>query len=416
MYHQHHEQQQQQPQQETNGYPSNAVAAGSTASDLSSASASNLDHALLESLFYNEMSVFDSTTLSLPTEHDTPHTIVEKEILRDFGVGGGTTLFHVPAPSPPEPPLSTDTAQYNNVHTNPQNDNTANASSYTNGVLPQVPPLQQQQQQQLLLHHHQQHSTPLHHQAPPPSSTMPQYTSNGSTNYPAPSGGTTNTSAAAKPSTTSMAAVAANPRNTQSSSQLAAPVYMDIEATATAAAAAAVMLSGGNNGEMKVQATATIPGIASPNTTRKAASLGAYSNSHSSHPTPPIGASSPSVVSSTINGIVTQQQQRPKLVETTNHHTSASSKPGARVQVPENRARQLVDQFATLASRLGIDLPNSVLQSLTSAAAKNDPTLLTNEPSTSNGAKTVATTTATTASSKAMGTIALNSGKKQRCG
>lgn len=43
--------------------------------------------------------------------------------------------------------------------------------------------------------------------------------------------------------------------------------------------------------------------------------------------------------------------------------------------VPEDRAKQLVDQFATLASRLGIELPKHVLQSLTAAAAKNDPQL-----------------------------------------
>jgi hypothetical protein len=41
----------------------------------------------------------------------------------------------------------------------------------------------------------------------------------------------------------------------------------------------------------------------------------------------------------------------------------------------QDRAKLLVDQFATLASRLGIELPNNVLQSLTAAAAKNDPEL-----------------------------------------
>jgi hypothetical protein len=41
----------------------------------------------------------------------------------------------------------------------------------------------------------------------------------------------------------------------------------------------------------------------------------------------------------------------------------------------QDRAKQLVDQFATLASRLGIELPNNVLQSLTAAAALNDPEL-----------------------------------------
>ena len=86
---------------------------------------------------------------------------------------------------------------------------------------------------------------------------------------------------------------------------------------------------------------------------------------------------------------------------------------GTRVQVPQDRARQLVDQFATLASRLGIDLPNSVLQSLTSAATKNDPTLLSNppcEPQT-NGtvAGAVAATSTTARSTKS--TICSKSGK-----
>jgi len=39
--------------------------------------------------------------------------------------------------------------------------------------------------------------------------------------------------------------------------------------------------------------------------------------------------------------------------------------------VSQERAKQLVDQFATLASRLGIELPNQVLQQLTTAAATN---------------------------------------------
>ena len=40
--------------------------------------------------------------------------------------------------------------------------------------------------------------------------------------------------------------------------------------------------------------------------------------------------------------------------------------------VSQERAQQLVDQFATLASRLGISLPTNVLQSLTAAAVRNE--------------------------------------------
>lgn len=48
---------------------------------------------------------------------------------------------------------------------------------------------------------------------------------------------------------------------------------------------------------------------------------------------------------------------------------------------PSNdRAKQLVDQFATLAARLGIELPRNVLQSLTASAAKNDPLLNSSAP------------------------------------
>jgi hypothetical protein len=39
--------------------------------------------------------------------------------------------------------------------------------------------------------------------------------------------------------------------------------------------------------------------------------------------------------------------------------------------VSQERAKQLVDQFATLASRLGIELPNQILQQLTTAAVEN---------------------------------------------
>lgn len=59
----------------------------------------------------------------------------------------------------------------------------------------------------------------------------------------------------------------------------------------------------------------------------------------------------------------------PKVAMTTSISTPALS---LESPVSHERAKQLVDQFATLASRLGIDLPDNVLQSLTTAAAKND--------------------------------------------
>jgi hypothetical protein len=67
------------------------------------------------------------------------------------------------------------------------------------------------------------------------------------------------------------------------------------------------------------------------------------------------------------------------------HHT-ASSTPALSVEPPvsHERAKQLVDQFATLASRLGIELPNQVLQQLTTAAASNGPTITAPLPDTVN--------------------------------
>jgi hypothetical protein len=55
-----------------------------------------------------------------------------------------------------------------------------------------------------------------------------------------------------------------------------------------------------------------------------------------------------------------------------------ATKPALSIEPPptavsRERAQQLVDQFATLASRLGIALPTNVLQSLTAAAVKNHP-------------------------------------------
>lgn len=65
----------------------------------------------------------------------------------------------------------------------------------------------------------------------------------------------------------------------------------------------------------------------------------------------------------------------------------------AATAVPQDRAKQLVDQFATLASRLGIELPTNVLQSLTTAAAQNDPKL---RPATTSGGPAVATSSVPT--------------------
>lgn len=318
MYHpQHHEsrsiqqqypqeQQQRQPQQppaNNNGYASNA------AGDTTAAAASSLDHALLESLFYNEMQMLENSPVQaaassapcLPTEHDTPHTILEKEILRDFGVDSETAMYP-PTTNPLAATTTTTTIQFNNHPPPPSN----NDSDYTTGL--SVPAEQQQVIQQQQPHPQPSHSSPLHHQ---PSSSS-QYSS----------------TAAASASYTVPSSVTSNGGSAPPSSQLGM-VYVDPQATATAAAAAAAMLSPAPG--MKLQSTTAISPLVSSGRTAKVAPL--------------VGGN-----------------------------------------VPQDRARQLVDQFATLASRLGIDLPDSVLQSLTSAAAKNDPTLLLHPPTSSDGA------------------------------
>ena len=317
MYSQHDENQQ---RQEDDGYDPNNVA---VEEHNSAAPASDLDHALLESLFYNEMVMLETpvggasaaTATSdlpcLPTtdEHDdTAHTIVEKEILRDFGVDGGGGFFSSTA--------TMNVSSSNQVfapapaHHHPQN-------------LPQHHPIQNyhssQQQQQ------QQQQQEYQYQPQQFSSTEFVPTGvNSSTNI---------------PSTT------------------ASMVYTDSQATATAAAAAAAMLPRGSN---KLASSSTI----------------STTVPFTHHPLP--------------------QHPSDNNNNDNNNNSNNESQQGIVSAVPQDRARQLVDQFATLASRLGIDLPDSVLQSLTSAAAKNDPSLLIK-----NSQKPEGTTTTTTKTTKA---------------
>jgi len=163
-------------------------------------------------------------------------------------------------------------------------------------------------------------------------------------------------------------------------------VYMDPQATATAAAAAAALLSPGSNGGIKIQSTASIPTampIGTPETAPPTRS------SPEAPPEPSVTYSTPFPAS---NGVSMQQQHQPQPQPQRQPMATASSTPtntsgisdvptggagaSAGKDVADYRARQLVDQFATLASRLGINLPDSVLKSLTSAATNNDPTLL----------------------------------------
>jgi hypothetical protein len=93
-------------------------------------------------------------------------------------------------------------------------------------------------------------------------------------------------------------------------------------------------------------------------------------------------APSAAPVSAAFNGAVStsaaQQQSTPaaKLTET------------AKPRIPQERAQHLVSQFATLASRLGISLPQNVLSSLTQQVEAKDAGFNGESPSPSNGART----------------------------
>eukprot|EP00980_Cylindrotheca_fusiformis_P028559 scaffold22610_cov115-Cylindrotheca_fusiformis.AAC.12 len=68
---------------------------------------------------------------------------------------------------------------------------------------------------------------------------------------------------------------------------------------------------------------------------------------------------------------------RAPLIQPKPMHYAESSTPTLSIEQPvsHERAKKLVDQFATLASRLGIELPKQVLQQLSTAAALNDPSV-----------------------------------------
>jgi hypothetical protein len=81
---------------------------------------------------------------------------------------------------------------------------------------------------------------------------------------------------------------------------------------------------------------------------------------------PLVAASRPptsAAAAAALNNVILAPKPRPAAL---------SIEPPPAVPVSHERAKQLVEQFATLAARLGIDLPSNVLQSLTSQASKNN--------------------------------------------
>ena len=268
------------------------------------AGASHLDHALLESLFYNEMALLDAsstnsdtstdfisqhlaeatapttelTTSPLhPSGHVQPHdstTLVEKEILRDFGVGT---------------PQRTATAA----------SNTAYGTMTANPVTL---------------------AEPWQHQADPAQTgpinvSVPQH-------LPPP-----------------------NPQI-----QYAQPT-----------------------GQTFVQTTDYgVQYAASPGSAPRPTYAGQI------HPPVAVAAAPPVAAIHPHHAAVANSTSPPMLQPPPPLRSELPSVGTRQVGVQRDKARQLVDQFATLASRLGIDLPDTVLQSLTTTAAKNDPSLLTN--------------------------------------
>ncbi|KAG7361045.1 hypothetical protein IV203_036145 [Nitzschia inconspicua] len=307
--------------------------------------ASNLDHALLESLFYNEMALLDASSgnsddnsdfiahhfavatneritpppPSSTSIHSDPTVFVEKEILRDFGVGtpqressramdgsvGQTTTAtttYLTEPNPPpthwqgqQQPTHVVVTHTHQPHLNPQH----LAPSHTQ-------PYQQQQP-----HQHQPYHPPQQyvHVPPPGASSPPVYYY--PPQYPPP------------------------------------PLAQAPPGAPAAASSYARIQPDTQHGSVTVASHAHAPPMLHPPATNT-------NQQQQQHPFPN-GSPEPAL-----------QTEPPVPISVSN----------PQIVVPRDKARQLVDQFATLASRLGIDLPDTVLQSLTTAAARNDPSLV----------------------------------------
>jgi hypothetical protein len=244
-----------------------------------------VDHALLESLFYNEMMMLDSSSPSSsnflsqhfagavqPQHYGKPAiaendatTIAEKEMLQDFGVTANSQPFHsAPSPAHAQPPQ------------------------------PYYPPPASVR-------------APVGAPVRTPPVPVPQYT----TTKPKPK---PQTHPQTHPQTTT------HPHSNTPIYPAPVPLHVMVAPPAPQSA------------PFPSQTTALPPPPASQNSTRK------------------------------LPALTIESPKEPLLV-------------------PQEKTQLLVDQFATLAFRLGIELPNNVLQSLTAAAAQNDPSQETNEAS-----------------------------------
>lgn len=322
-----------------------AGAGGTTGEN--TAAASDLDHVLLESLFYNEMVMLETTPASpvpgsnfyLPKiEHDTPHTIVEKEILRDFGVGVGSlcpstngSSFGQFSTAPlPDAIRTASTAPTPSARACSQicseKNITNNHPHKLSHFVQQYNTVYQQQQGNKQGANHSQHQRLCSDSPPLSSTTINQLGTNfNNTQQVIPARGNTPQN---KSSTMTVIEQPHHPELLMDCTESQA-------STSTAVAASANNIS----------------------------SEFLYSSSTSTKPFP--------------------RSLPPHSERIINSSTSSgNSQIGS---VPQDRARQLVDQFATLASRLGIDLPDSVLQSLTSAAAKKEEKMVANQAVTSTG-------------------------------
>ena len=243
------------------GGPGGGGAYGGGPAEQSSA----VDHALLESLFYNEMMMLDTTSPSssnilsqsfagavLPhtTETDTT-TIVEKEMLQDFGVTANSHVLHSPL-------KTTTTTQ------------------------------------------HQPAATPYYAGAPPAPAASVQIST--------------------APSIVPLRHVA----NAPHAYGRTPPVYS----------------------VAPVAPPVSTPGVVAPTGLQPA----------------PLPSQQPPA--SLSQSLASHAEMTPEALSIDTKQIDAPE---------EEKSQKLVDQFTTLASRLGIELPNNVLQSLTAAAAKTDP-------------------------------------------
>jgi hypothetical protein len=353
-----HEQQQQQQQQ-----PYDPLIQPPD-EDVTMAEASSLDHALLESLFYNEMAILDANSMSeSSSEHSSGggglgfqgKTLLMSNQHQDHHHHPiAEAVFPPPVPVDAIPPPSTSISNYDH-----QQSVSFSSYSFTQHLTEAVQVHQQQQQQQHVLPsavndqqtHLQQEMNNFVEQEMLRDFEMSA--ASGTTD-----GGTGSIHMS---NTSDLPAGALNGDGSVGFSfgSTEAGVFGMAGPPTTSVAHHADL-----EPAVIINPTATSSYYATSNPTSH---HGAHSQQHQPQPSQLLSVTLPGQQPSPV------APERRRTVQLQRAESFVAAEVSQTQGVPQERARQLVDQFATLASRLGIDLPDNVLQSLTTAAAKNYP-------------------------------------------